>query len=435
MIDLARRTDSWCAPTTPGQRTDWRIHHSRPDNSCLNLAEKYALYGLLDKNAIAIAVDQLVARHEALRTRFDVRGAGLVQLIEDDESPIRPRLTIARETSDVSESDWLSEIVARPFDLSADVPVRISLLERSRGDHLFAVVMHHIISDRLSVGIAMDDLTELIAAQLESREPRLPSLPVQFADYAAWYQAKEASGKLDRSFAYWRDRLAGAPEITPLPTNPPTSAEATSQVGQIPLSAAQLSACARQLRTTQYVVLLAMFSSALSELTGADDQVIGCAYANRSPAALQHGVGRLVNQIPLRMGRLPATSLIHAVAAAHEVAMSAYANAVVPLDAVLERGLAGETSSSIPYTNIALQLLNDTATALSISGVTVQPLAAGSATVRRDLNVAVVRSAGQLTLYLDYRPSSIAPAWIRSLADEFADRLCRLVAATSTTTP
>jgi hypothetical protein len=204
--------------------------------ACLNIAEGYTLSGPVDKNALATAVDQLVARHEALRTRLVSDGTNLGQLIEEETSPIRPRLSVDR--GDTSEGEWLSAMVAQPFDLSAEVPARISLLERGDGDYLLAVMLHHIISDRLSLGIAMQDLTELIAAQVESRVPTLPSLPVQFPDYAAWYQAHERSGQLDRNFAYWQQLLAGAPEATAIPGNPPTSPEATSEFGQLPISAA-----------------------------------------------------------------------------------------------------------------------------------------------------------------------------------------------------
>jgi hypothetical protein len=425
MIGIARRADPGFAPTTPGQRTDWRIHHARSDKACLNIAEGYTLSGPVDKNALTVAVDQLVTRHEALRTRLVMDGTNLGQLIEQETSPIRPRLNVSRATGDISESGWLSAMVAQPFDLSTEVPVRMSLLERGDGDYLLAVVLHHIVSDRMSLGIAMQDLAELIAAQVESRAAELPSLPVQFPDYAAWYQSQERSGQLDRNFAYWQRLLAGAPEATAIPGNPPTSPEATSVFGQLPISAIELRSCARELRTTPYVVLFAMFCLALAELTGADDQIIGCAYANRYP--LRHSVGRLVNQLPLRLPTPRGTSLTDAVLAAHEVAMGAYANAVVPLDAVLERGLTAEWSSSIPFTNIALQLHDDTAPALTIPGVKVQPVAIGSSAVRRDLNVAVVRSDDKLNVHLDYRPSSIAPDRIRALADGLGGRLDRLV--------
>ena len=426
MSSVARRNDLRSAPTTPGQRKDWKIHNSRPDGSFLNLAEAYSMDGPLDKTALGIAVDGLVARHEALRTRFRAGDGYLVQLIEDEESALRPGLITASEADGTPEADWLSSMVSQPFDLTAGPPVRIGLLERKRGDHLLAVVMHHIISDRFSFDIALADLAEFLAARAGSREPRLPLLPVQFPDYAAWYQASEDAGELDRSFRYWRDMLTGAPEITAVPANPAASPEAASEERQIPVSASRLRSRSRRLRTTPYVVLLAMFAQALAELTGAADQTIGCGYANRPTDALQHSVGRFISLLPLRMDVPPTAPPADAVGAAHRVAMGAYVNAAVPLDAVIERGLLGEPTAPIPYTNVAFQLFDESPVKLSVPGVTVKPVAVGGSTTRRDLNVVVMRADDRLTVYLDYRPSSIAPSWIRSLADGFTGRLREL---------
>jgi hypothetical protein len=331
------------------------------------------------------------------------------------------------ETESMSGQNWLSAMATRPFDLSAEVPVRIGLLAKRSGDRLLAIVMHHIISDHISFTNAIEDLSEIMTARNAQREPDLADLRVQFPDYAAWYNDQERAGAFDGEFRYWQRCLVGALEATILPIRRSASPEAATEVCPIPVSVAQLAAAARQLRTTPYIVALAMFSQALGELTGASDQVISTATANRPTPALRRGVGRFVNLTILRLQIPKTASLTRAVALAHEVAAGAFVNAVVPLDAVLERGLLGVPTSPIPYANIAFQLLDEVPESLAIPGLAVRQVPMGGSTIRRDLNVTVARASGQLALHLSYRPASIDPDWISALAGAFTDRLRRLV--------
>jgi hypothetical protein len=430
---LSARPDPLSAPTTASQRRDWNSHHSRPDNSFLNLAAVYALRGPVDAGALSRAVGALVSRHEALRTRFGCRGDELIQAIEPAGSAIVPRLAVAGGPAAPPAQDWLRSLVSRPFDLHAEVPFRAGLLAAptAGSEHLFGVVMHHIISDQISMRIALEDLSEFLAAEAGKREPALAPLPVQFADYAAWWHREEQAGRFERSFRYWASQLGGAAESTPLPKSPATSPAAVEERWSIPVGTAALASRAASLCTTPYVLLLAMFSSALADLAGTDDSVFVCGTANRPGAALRRGIGRFTSGIALRIKTPRGTMLTDAVTTAHGVAMNAYAHAVVSLDAVLERGLLGTTTSPTPFANIAFQLVDHAEDAFAMPSVSVRPVSVSPSATKRDLHVTVERSAGQLALYVAYRPSALATDWIHQLAGEFASRLSRLCAGAS----
>lgn len=420
------RPDRLSAPTTASQRRDWNSHHLRPDNSFLNVTVAYVLRGRVSSAAMTRAVHALVRRHEALRTRFMIRSGELVQVIAPEDSAPCPELTAVGQRVDSRPEDWLNTLASRPFDLRTDLPFRFGLLPLQHDDYMFALVMHHIICDNISFRVALEDLSAFVTAQAEDREPSLEDLRVQFADYAAWWRQQEQAGRFERSFSYWCDHLSGAAESAVLPAVPATSLTATEERWHIPMDVPALAACARRFRTTPYVVLLAMFSSALAKLTGEDDQILSCGTANRPNAVLRRSIGRFAGGIPLRM-RTPAdAALADIVMAAHDVAMNAYLHSVVSLDAVLERGLLGDCKSPTPFTNIDFQFVDSVNDSFSVPGMSAEPVSISQSATKRDLHVAVEHSTVQLILSITYRPSSLNPDWIHELTAEFFGRLARL---------
>ena len=427
---ITQRSGGQVVPSTPGQRKEWQLHYRRNDTSFLNMSRAYRLGSRVDKAALSDAVQALISRHDALRTRLELREDQLVQVIECPNSPLVSGLSGDQETTGSTAAAWLARTTENGFDLARDVPVRVALFEERTGTQFVAIVMHHIISDNISMGIVLRDLSELLMARLDGRDARLPAVPLQFADYAAWYADQDKAGHFEPSYEYWVQALDGAPVRTPVPpTGDPEQHGAKSEVVDLGFPLRDLQRCARSLRTTPYVVLLALFSAALSTLTGADDQVFGCGYGSRPAAGLRDSVGRFVTQLPLRVRSSRRVRTSEAVASVHQVAMRAYANSVVALDAVVERGLLGECSTEIPFTNIAFQLLQQNVAGFALPGVDVQPVTAAGSVMRRDLVAAVMVDGQRLVTHVDYQPGLTSPASISDLIGDFHDRIAGLVRA------
>lgn len=428
MSHISRRLDIAHAPTTPAQRRDWNAHHARADSSFLHLAAAFAIEGPADDSILAAAVDRLVERHEALRTWFDDSGGTLVQAIAPASWSNSPRLEVCTEQTAGTAKSWLADFVGRPFDLSAEAPFRVGLLIGDDGGRTLALVAHHIVSDQLSLGVAVRDLSELITAQTERRCSELPDLAVQFADYATWFDGRLADGGFARNFDFWQRQLDDAPTSTHLPVRAAPSMAAVEFVQPIGgPAAAELLPCAAQLGTTPYVVLLSAFSAALSGLTGCEDQVFQCGYANRRSSALRHGVGRFSNNMALRIHGSGAQDATAHVRATHAVAMQTYANAVVSLDAVNEAGVLRQQYTPNPSNAVAFQLVDGVGELLRIPGCSVRPVPTEPSAIKDLLNVAVERNGQELTLHAVYNPMALDPGWIRSLAGAFTDQLDRLM--------
>ncbi|KOT91084.1 hypothetical protein ADK86_24310 [Streptomyces sp. NRRL F-5755] len=389
----------------------------------MNLSAAFTLHGALDEPALARAVDQLVARHDALRTVFRMHQGEVWQHIRPANSSGLPALTVEVDPTD-TDREWLAGVADRSFDLSTAPPARFALLRSSTSRRQLCVVLHHIISDQTSLRVALRDLAALYAAEAEARPARLPELTVQFPDYAHWWHRKWHAGDFSGNVDHWGRYLADAPTKTPLPVQPSADRHALTYATPVPQHLAdQLAGAAAKRRTTPYVVLLSAFSGALADLTGADEHLIECGYANRLSAPLREGIGRFSNNLVMRLPAAPASRPQDHLASTHRAAMTAFAHARVSLDAVNEAAVLERQFIPNPDTAVAFQLIDGVSNLLPLPDVSVAPHATTAGTVLDLLSVLIERNDHSLTLRATYCPSVLATEWVRDLARRFLTRL------------
>jgi NRPS condensation-like uncharacterized protein len=260
---------------------DLVLHHPvDPDDPYHNVLTAIELTGALDEGALCSALDRIVARHEALRTRIVEGPTGWVQRIEP--SGTWPLTTVdLRETDEAATETGVTRVLGGlerySFDLGQEPMVRGALIRTSADRTVLALVMHHLVTDNWSYGVLFRELRELYAAQVLGREPELPSLPVQYPDFAAWQKRQLATGALEEHLEYWRDRLRDLPP-TPTFTAPAhqASREATGATCGFRVDAATAKALAgvgRQQGATLFMVLMAAYEVLLSAYADTDDVV------------------------------------------------------------------------------------------------------------------------------------------------------------------
>ncbi|HEY7770868.1 amino acid adenylation domain-containing protein, partial [Longimicrobium sp.] len=188
--------------------------------STYHIASRLRMTGELHRDALAGALDRIVARHEVLRTTFaEVDGVPEQRIAPVDGSGF------ALDEYDLSGADeaelekLLSDAARAPFDLQRGPLIRGRLVRLGADDHVLLITMHHIVSDGWSMGVLFDELAALYAAHVQGREANLPDLPVQYADYAGWERKWMGGELLERQAGYWEQALAGAPELLELPTD------------------------------------------------------------------------------------------------------------------------------------------------------------------------------------------------------------------------
>ncbi|MFI0724308.1 condensation domain-containing protein, partial [Streptomyces sp. NPDC021224] len=307
-------------PLTYAQQRLWFLNAFDPDDPSHNLAYAYRVRGALDVPALEAAFTAVVARHDALRTRFTEVG-GEPRAVVEDPAPV------VAERIDAASADEARRIVAertnRPFDLTAEPPLHVTVVRIAPDDHVLCVVTHHINSDGWSLNV----LQEEVAAHCAGRA--LPPPPLQYSELAA---ADEPPGDL----GWWVEQLSGAPDLE-LPTDRPRPAERTSAGGQteIPLPAPLVRAVhelARKTRCTPYMVLVAAYEVLLARHSGQTDFCVGTPAAGRGRPELERVVGYLSTTMVLRCDLSGDPSFTDLVRATRRSVLSALSHPDVPFE-------------------------------------------------------------------------------------------------------
>ncbi|HEV3052085.1 MAG TPA: condensation domain-containing protein, partial [Longimicrobium sp.] len=296
------------APLSFAQERLWFIDRLEPGSATYNIPVAQRLGGVLDQAALERALGEIVRRHEALRTTFTEADGSPVQVIApfgEFALPVEDLSGLGEADREAAVKRRTGEEVRRGFDLSAGPLFRAALLRLSEEDHVLLLTMHHIVSDGWSIGVLFRELSALYEAYREGRGSPLPELAVQYADYAVWQREQLAGEALERQLAYWRERLAGAPELLELPTDHPRPAVQTYRGAAVPVALPlelleRLQSLARSEEATLYMVLLAAFQVLLSKYSGSDDIVVGSPIAGRTRKEMEELIGFFVNTLVLR---------------------------------------------------------------------------------------------------------------------------------------
>ena len=329
-------------PLSFAQQRLWFLDRLEPGSAAYNMPLFLPLDGEVDRGALAAALTGLARRQESLRTVFLQDGRG-----EPVQSVLAPApvtvplvdlggLPAGRRGDELRRR--LAAEVRRPFDLAAAPPWRFLLLAEAPRRHVFVVGQHHIVSDGWSSAVLLRELDELYAARLAGRPPRLPELPIQYADFAAWQRGWLAGAELDRQLAFWRAALAGVPALQ-LPVDrprPPVQSHRGRDL-RVSLPAPTADAVrdfARHHGATPFIVLLAAFEALLFRWSGQDDFAVGTAIAGRNREELEGLIGFFVNTLVLRADAAP--SFAGLVARVRERMLEAHAHQELPFEKLVE---------------------------------------------------------------------------------------------------
>ena len=327
------------------QRRLWFLHRWDPASASYNVADALQLEGRLSVGVLKAALGRVVARHEVLRTTFR-EASGEPRAVVREPRPVAlpvvdlGGLPAARREERVDRSAEREAL--RPFDLEAGPLLRSTLLRTGSERWVLLVTMHHIVADAWSVQVLVRELTELYGALLSGRQPRLAPLPLQYSDYAAWQRGWLAGPVLEEQVAWWRDSLAGAPEVLPLPLDRPRPAVRsprgfTRTTDLLPAVAGRLRQVARAHSASPFMVLLALVATLLARLSGVRDLVVGSPIANRTRAETEPLIGFFVNTLPLRVDLSGRPSLSEVVARVRDRTLLAYGHQDVPFEVLVER--------------------------------------------------------------------------------------------------
>nr|ARU08074.1 MlcL [uncultured bacterium] len=329
-------------PLSPAQRRFWFLNQFERNGAVYNVPAALRLLGDLDREALRAALNDLVVRHESLRTLFSQDGPHQIIL-----PAAEARLDVVE--ADVREADlndYLDTAARQEFDLARDLPIRAHLAKISAEDHVLLVVVHHIATDGWSMPLLAKDFTTAYQARCAGQAPTWPDLLVQYADYTLWQQrvlgAEDDPDSLaSKQLAYWTDALAGLPGELSLPTDRPRPRTASYQgetvFFDIPAGLQErLAKLAREAQVSLFMVVQAAVATMLGRLGAGDDIPLGSPIAGRTDSSLESVVGLFLNTLVLRTdlsGRPTVNELLTRV---RETNLAAYANQDVPFERLVE---------------------------------------------------------------------------------------------------
>lgn len=281
------------APLSAAQRGLWIAWQREPDSPAYNLAGVLRLGGLLNVQALEQACNDLLARHEALRTSFSQDADGEPQQCIN---PVRFQALACLALDEDASQRRAQALTGEPFDLLAGPALRLELHRLNAQQHRLVIVLHHILADGWSIGLIIEDLAAAYAARCAGHSPPWPALAVQYADYAGWQQRWLDAGEQARQLAYWRTQLGDDHTPLALPLDRPRSAHrdprgASLRVHLTAATSERLRSLAKANGATTFMAMLALLKLLLARQSGADSVRIGSPLANRGRAEIQRVVG------------------------------------------------------------------------------------------------------------------------------------------------
>ncbi len=447
-IDVGRGAGLLASPIVPvprdgelplsfAQQRLWFIDQLEPGGSVYNFPAAVRLKGPLNMAALKQSLDEIVKRHEALRTTFAIVDGRPVQVIAPLLSLTLPIVDLRELPEPERESEvqrLATNEARRPFDLAEGPLVRATVLRLGEAEHVGLLTMHHIVSDGWSTGILIREMAVLYDAFCSDRPASLPELPIQYADFAHWQRIWLQGEVLDTQLAYWKHQLLGAPPLLEVPTDHPRPALQTfhgaHQAILLPKALGDaLKALSRQEGVTLFMTLLAAFQLLLHGYTDQDDVVVGTPTANRNRLEIEGLIGFFVNTLVLRTDFSDNPTFRNLLRRVREVCLGAYAHQDLPFERLVEELHPTRDLSRNPLFQVMFVLQNASLQPVELPGLSLSPVEVDTGTTHFDLTMHIVDTDHGLVGTLAYNTDLFEAVTITRMLGYFRT-LLEAVAAT-----
>ncbi|MFI8529849.1 amino acid adenylation domain-containing protein [Streptomyces aquilus] len=424
-------------PLSFAQERLWFLDRTSDTGESYLLWYAWRIRGGLDRAAWQQALDDLVARHEVLRTAL-IESEG--RPVQEVCAPVGVPLHWERVPEAADGQDRVAELrpraaafATRRFDLARPPLLRSGVWELADDDHVVLISLHHAVTDGWSKGVLLDELAAHYHARLRGERAALPPLPVQYGDFAVWQRDRADSGAMEPQLAYWETVLDGAP-VLDLPTDRPRPAAFTGRGGAVEIELPRdlvdrVDTLARLHGASRFMVLLAAAQAVLARWTGQSDISVGTPVAGRDRLELEPLVGFFVNTVVLRTDLSGRPTLATLVDRVREVVLGAFDHQEVPFEQVVQRLRPERDLSRNPLFQVMVDVQDSSGGGSALPGLDATDLALPWSSAKFDLTATfVVRDAG-FALNVEYA----SDLFDRATALRFADHVGRLLHTLLTT--
>nr|WP_296780765.1 non-ribosomal peptide synthetase [Rhodococcus sp. (in: high G+C Gram-positive bacteria)] len=390
---LVARSRPDTVPLSFAQQRMWFLNRLDPTSRAYNISLALRLHGSVDEDALAMAIEDVITRHEPLRTRYpDVDGVGSQEIVALADL----RLDLAPEPVVPSEAiDRVRSLAATSFDVTAAVPLLVRVLRLSADEHMVVLVVHHIAADGFSLGPLTRDMMTAYAARSQGGLPGWEPLEVQYADYILWHREilgdqHDPTSILAVQQNFWRNALDGLGKQTGiLPDRPrPAARSGVGATHEFEIGSELLDSIemfAREHNSSPFMVLHTAVAILLARSSGDEDIAIGTPVAGRGESQLDGVVGMFVNTLVLRLPVRPADTITEVLRAARETDLESFAQSDVPFDRIVELLDPPRSAAMTPFFQVVVALQNHGTALLDLPGLTISGMATADHVATHDL--------------------------------------------------
>ncbi|HEU4964844.1 MAG TPA: amino acid adenylation domain-containing protein [Bacilli bacterium] len=422
-------------PASYAQQRLFFLDELMPGNPIYNMPIAVRLQGHLQVAALEQALEEIMWRHESLRTHFAVEGREVMQVISPSVAFSLPLVELtegAEEQREALVGELADEEAQRPFSLATGPLFRGRLIRVREGDHVLLLTLHHIISDGWSNDVLIQELVMLYQTFAADLPPALPELEIQYADFSEWQREFMESEAMGKQLFYWKEKLGGHLPVLQLPTARPRPPQQThngsSHTFRVPKQVTeQLKALSQRAGATLFMTLLAAYKTLLYRYTGQSDLIVGSPIAGRNRGEIEPLIGLFVNTLALRTDMTDATFLDLLERVRHTT-LDAFDHQDVPFEKLVAELQPERNMSFPPIFQVMFVLQNTPMREINLPDLTMSLVEANSATAKFDLTLSVSEGEDGLAAHLEYNTDLFDRATIQRMGEH----LQRLLASIAT---
>ena len=426
--------DFFAFPLSPVQQRMWEADRENPGNPAYNGSFRWILEGCLDPVLVERTFNEIVRRHEALRSTFAEVGGNAVQVVTPQvhlRVAVQDLRSLAPQLREQEMDRLCAAEACRPFDVEKDELIRVGLLRMEDRRHILTLTMHHLVSDGWSVGLIMEELQKIYGAFAEGRVSPLPELPIQYADYVVWKQEQSAGSDILKQLNHWRNQLAGYRRLEVRPDFPRPATRTTHGAIVSELLSRELTDALKEFSNrqggTMFITSLSACLVLLSHYTGETDLAVGSPLAGRNRTDVESLVGLFVNHVVLRASAEGDPAFADFAKRVRDTVWDAFANQDVPFENVVEALQPGAGTFGEPFFLINFICQREYARAsefvFEFAGIKMSTMPSKSQGALYDLNFFMVEREAGWRLSVEYNTDLYRGATARQMLQDFREIL------------
>ena len=405
----------------------WFLDQLEPGNPFYNVALTLRLEGTLHVGALQAGFDAIVARHEVLRTNFPAEDGKARLVVSEAKRVPLVHVDLSGLVGEAQTAELYRlahEEARRPFDLAQDALLRVTILKLEEENHALFLTMHHIVSDGWSLGVLVQEVGAVYSAVVAGQTPQLPSLPIQYGDFAVWQQSAGYQERLDEQLRYWRERLVAIPPELALPTDRPRPPEQSFQGSSVTFTVgrevtARLQRLSQQEGSTLFMTLAAGLTALLYRYSHQNDILLGTPIANRTVPELEKLVGFFVNTLVLRSEVSAEMGFLDLLREMRKTALQAFSHQDLPFEMLVDALQPERDLSRNPIFQVMFALQNAPVDDLALPALRVRDLPMKRTAALFDWVLDMWEIQGQLTGVLEFNTDLFEQATIERFIGHF----------------